>query len=158
MPIEVIKPGLATTVQDRGREGYYHVGVPPSGGLDQFSLVAANLLVGNEPGGRHARVRLPGAAAAVHRGMRVVAVTGAAVEVKVNGEARPGWTRPRLKAGDRLAFGHLQGGARDYIAVTGRLDVPEVLGSRSCTVSGHRRVQGPEARRPATSWAIGAPA
>ena len=50
MPIEVIKPGLATTVQDRGREGYYHVGVPPSGGLDQFSLVAANLLVGNEPG------------------------------------------------------------------------------------------------------------
>ncbi|HYM58019.1 MAG TPA: hypothetical protein VES79_08650, partial [Solirubrobacteraceae bacterium] len=47
MPIEVTKPGLATTVQDRGREGYYHVGVPPSGALDQFSLVAANLLVGN---------------------------------------------------------------------------------------------------------------
>ena len=41
------KPGLSTTVQDRGREGYYHVGVPPSGALDQFSLVAANLLVGN---------------------------------------------------------------------------------------------------------------
>ena len=47
MPIEVLKPGLSTTVQDRGREGYYHVGMPPSGALDQFSLVAANLLVGN---------------------------------------------------------------------------------------------------------------
>ena len=50
MPIEVVKPGLASSVQDRGREGYYHVGVPPSGALDQFSLLAANLLVGNDPG------------------------------------------------------------------------------------------------------------
>ena len=47
MPIEVLKPGLSTTVQDRGRIGYYDVGIPPSGALDQYSLLAANLLVGN---------------------------------------------------------------------------------------------------------------
>ena len=45
--IEVVKPGLATSVQDTGRQGYYYVGIPPSGALDQFSLRAANLLVGN---------------------------------------------------------------------------------------------------------------
>ena len=48
--ISVVKPGLSTTVQDGGREGYYNVGIPPSGALDGFSLIAANLLVGNDAG------------------------------------------------------------------------------------------------------------
>jgi len=48
--IEVLKPGLSTTVQDTGRTGYYDVGIPPSGALDQYSLRAANLLVGNPAG------------------------------------------------------------------------------------------------------------
>ena len=48
MAIEVVKPGLATTVQDAGREGYYNVGIPLSGALDQYSFLAANLLVGEE--------------------------------------------------------------------------------------------------------------
>ncbi len=46
-PIEVLKPGLATSIQDRGRQGHYHLGIPPSGALDQYALAAANLLVGN---------------------------------------------------------------------------------------------------------------
>ena len=50
MAIEVIKPGLATTVQDAGRPGYYNVGIPLSGALDQYALNAANLLVGNDEG------------------------------------------------------------------------------------------------------------
>ena len=48
MAIEVIKPGLATSVQDAGRPGYYNIGIPISGALDQYALRAANLLVGNE--------------------------------------------------------------------------------------------------------------
>ena len=48
--IEVLKPGLSTTVQDAGRTGYYHLGIPPSGALDQFSLAAANRLAGNDEG------------------------------------------------------------------------------------------------------------
>ncbi len=50
MAIKVINPGLSTTVQDLGRPGYYHVGIPLSGGMDRFSLRAANLLVGNDEG------------------------------------------------------------------------------------------------------------
>ena len=50
MAIKVLKPGLATTVQDAGREGYYNVGIPLSGALDQYSFRAANLLVGNDEG------------------------------------------------------------------------------------------------------------
>ena len=48
--IKVLKPGLATSVQDLGREGYYHLGIPPSGALDQYALSAANHLVGNLAG------------------------------------------------------------------------------------------------------------
>ena len=48
--IKVLKPGLATSIQDLGREGYYHLGIPPSGAMDSYALRAANLLVGNAPG------------------------------------------------------------------------------------------------------------
>ena len=50
MAIRVIRPGLSTTVQDLGRPGYYHLGIPMSGGMDRFALIAANYLVGNEQG------------------------------------------------------------------------------------------------------------
>jgi biotin-dependent carboxylase-like uncharacterized protein len=130
MPIEVTKPGLSTTVQDRGREGYYHVGVPPSGALDQFSLVAANLLVGNPEGAAALECAYMGPELRFTE-PSVVAVTGADLEPRVNGEAQPGWTSFAVQAGDTLTFGHLKGGARAYIAVAGGIDVPEALGSRS---------------------------
>ena len=50
MPVNVLKPGLSTTVQDLGRPGYYHIGIPTSGAMDTLSLTAANLLVGNAAG------------------------------------------------------------------------------------------------------------
>ena len=50
MALEILKPGLSTTVQDLGRPGYYHLGIPESGAMDKFSLAAANLLVGNPEG------------------------------------------------------------------------------------------------------------
>jgi biotin-dependent carboxylase-like uncharacterized protein len=130
MPIEVTKPGLSTTVQDRGREGYYHVGVPPSGALDQFSLVAANLLVGNPEGAAALECAYMGPELRFTE-PSVVAVAGAELEPRVNGEAQPGWTSFAVEAGDTLTFGHLKGGARAYIAVAGGIDVPEALGSRS---------------------------
>jgi biotin-dependent carboxylase-like uncharacterized protein len=130
MPIEVTKPGLSTTVQDRGREGYYHVGVPPSGALDQFSLVAGNLLVGNPEGAAALECAYMGPELRFTE-PSVVAVTGAELEPRVNGEAQPGWTSFAVEAGDTVTFGHLKGGARAYIAVAGGIDVPEALGSRS---------------------------
>lgn len=130
MPIEVTQPGLSTTIQDRGRQGYYHVGVPPSGALDQFSLGAANLLVGNPPEAAALECAYMGPELRFAE-PSVVAVAGAELEPKVNGEAQPGWTSFALEAGDVLTFGHLKGGARIYLAVAGGIDVPEMLGSRS---------------------------
>jgi biotin-dependent carboxylase-like uncharacterized protein len=130
VPIEVVKPGLSVTVQDLGREGYYHVGVPPSGALDQFSLTAANLLVGNAAGA--AGLECPYLGPELRFGEpALVAVTGAEIEPRLNGEAREGWTAFAVEAGDVLTFGHIKAGARAYVAVAGGIDVPEALGSRS---------------------------
>jgi biotin-dependent carboxylase-like uncharacterized protein len=128
--IEVRKPGLSTTVQDGGRSGHYHLGIPPSGALDQYSLRAANLLVGNPAGAAALECVYMGPELAFHRDA-VVAVAGAAMVPKVNGEERPLWESFAVSAGDVLGFGYLTAGARAYIAVAGGIDVPEVLGSRS---------------------------
>lgn len=130
MPINVIKPGLSTTVQDLGRPGYYHIGIPVSGGMDTLSLAAANLLVGNKAG--------DAVLEAVFMGPELeftsdatVAVTGADMPPKVDGVEQAGWTAFTVKKGQVLSFGFLKTGARAYIAVSGGIDVPVVLGSRS---------------------------
>ena len=130
MAVEVLKPGLSTTVQDLGRPGYYHLGIPLSGAMDRAALRAANLLVGNAEG--------DAALEAVFLGPELrfgadalVAVTGADLPPKVDGEPRPAWTSFAVRAGQVLSFGYLRGGARAIVAVAGGLDVPQVLGSRS---------------------------
>jgi biotin-dependent carboxylase-like uncharacterized protein len=130
MAIEVIKPGLATSVQDAGRPGYYNIGIPLSGALDQYALRAANLLVGNDPGAAVLEATLLGPEL-LFRTPAVVAVTGAEATPKVNGEARPRNESLALRADDRLSFDYMKAGARIYIAVAGGIDVPAVLGSRS---------------------------
>jgi biotin-dependent carboxylase-like uncharacterized protein len=130
MAIEVIKPGLATTVQDAGRSGYYNVGIPLSGALDQYALRVANLLVGNEEGAAALEASLL-APELVFRAPAIVAIAGAEASPKINGEARPRNESFAVKADDRLTFDFMKSGARNYIAVAGGLDVPVVLGSRS---------------------------
>ncbi|MGB0091202.1 MAG: biotin-dependent carboxyltransferase family protein [Solirubrobacteraceae bacterium] len=130
MPIEVVKPGLSTTVQDRGRSGYYNVGIPPSGALDQFALTAANLLVGNDPGAAALECAYLGPELRFTE-PRVLAVTGAELEPSVNGEGRPSWSSFEVQAGDVLTFGPVKRGARMYLAVAGGIDVPVMLSSRS---------------------------
>lgn len=135
MDIEVIKPGLATSVQDLGRPGYYHLGIPISGAMDRFSLRVANLLVGNDES--------DAALEAVFLGPELrftadtlIAVTGADLPPKLDGKPQPGWTAFIVKAGQVLAFDFLKQGARAYIAVAGGIDVPVVLGSRSTYLLG----------------------
>jgi biotin-dependent carboxylase-like uncharacterized protein len=128
--IEVIKPGLATSVQDAGRPGYYNIGIPLSGALDQYALRAANLLVGNEAGAAALEATLL-APELMFRAPAIVAVAGAEAAPKLNGEARPRNESFAVKAGDRLSFDFMRIGARAYIAVAGGIDVPELLGSRS---------------------------
>jgi len=130
MAFEIGNPGLATTVQDQGRTGHYNVGIPQSGSMDQYSAELGNALVGNTAREAVLECTYLGPVLTTDSDA-VIAVTGAPVEVKVNGEPRPQWTRLQLKAGDQLSFGVIRGGTRYYIAVQGGIDVPEVLGSRS---------------------------
>ena len=130
MAIKVISPGLSTTVQDLGRPGYYHIGIPLSGGMDRFALTAANLLVGNEEGAAVLEAVFLGPELEFTADA-MVAVTGAELPPKVEGKARETWTSFAVKKGQKLAFEFLKSGARAYIAVSGGIDVPKVLGSRS---------------------------
>ena len=130
MAIEVIKPGLSTSVQDLGRPGYYHLGIPESGGMDRYALRAANLLVGNEERDAVLEATFQGPELRFTTAA-TVAVTGAELPPKLDGAARPTWTSFAVKAGQVLGFDFLKRGARAYIAVAGGIDVPMVLGSRS---------------------------
>lgn len=130
MAIKVISPGLATTVQDLGRPGYYHLGIPISGGMDRFSLRAANMLVGNDEGAAVLEAVFLGPELEFTVDA-IIAITGADLPPKVDGEPREAWTSLEVKAGQVLSFDFLKSGARAYIAVSGGIDVPVVLGSRS---------------------------
>jgi biotin-dependent carboxylase-like uncharacterized protein len=130
MQLEILKPGLSTTVQDLGRPGYYHLGIPESGGMDRYSLAAANLLVGNPEGAAVLEAVFQGPEIRFDDDA-VVAVCGAHMPPKIDGAEQPNWTSFAVKSGRTLSFGFLKSGARAYIAVSGGIDVPIVLGSRS---------------------------
>ncbi|MCX7643902.1 MAG: biotin-dependent carboxyltransferase family protein [Rhodobacteraceae bacterium] len=130
MAVKVISPGLSTTVQDLGRPGYYHLGIPLSGGMDRFALRVANMLVGNDEGAAVLEAVFTGPELEF-TAPATVAVTGADLPPRLNGEERAGWEAFPVRAGDRLSFGFLKSGARICIAVSGGIDVPVKLGSRS---------------------------
>ena len=130
MAIKVLKPGLATTVQDLGRPGYYHIGIPLSGGMDRHALAAANLLVGNPEGAAVLEAVFMGPELEFTEDA-TVAIAGAELPPKLDGEPRETWTSFKVKRGQILSFDFLKQGARGYIAVAGGIDVPVVLGSRS---------------------------
>lgn len=130
MSLEIITPGLATTVQDRERFGYYRYGIPQGGAMDQYSAALANRLVGNTADDALLECTYMGPAIRTDA-EAVIAVTGAPIEVKVNGASVDQYTRITLAPGDELTFGVLKGGSKFFIAVAGGIDVPEVLGSRS---------------------------
>jgi biotin-dependent carboxylase-like uncharacterized protein len=117
--IEVIRPGLLTTVQDRGRPGFAHLGVPPSGAADAPAYELGNSLVGNPPGAAALEATLEGPV--LHfDGPATVALTGA-TNVAVR----------ELEPGDVLDVGRCRNGVRTYICVRGGIDVEPILGSRS---------------------------
>lgn len=130
MAIKVLHQGLATSVQDLGRPGYFHLGIPLGGAMDRLAMKAANLLVGNDEGAAGLEAVFIGPKLEFTEDA-MVAVTGADMPIKVDGEEKPGWTSFKVKAGQVLTFDFLKTGARIYIAVSGGIDVPLALGSRS---------------------------
>lgn len=130
MALKIIQPGLATTVQDLGRPGYFHLGIPISGGMDRLALRAANMLVGNDESSAVLEAVFMGPEIEFTDDT-VIAVTGADLPPKIDGDERECWTSIAVKKGQVLSFGFLKTGARAYIAVAGGIDVPQALGSRS---------------------------
>jgi biotin-dependent carboxylase-like uncharacterized protein len=150
----VADPGLLTTVQDLGRPGCQRVGIPPSGPMDRLAFVLANRLVGNDDAAAGLELTLKGPRLEI-RGEAVLAVTGADMGFKVNGQEAAEWTAVRVAAGDVVSFGLAPTGCRAYLAVAGGLDVPVVLGSRATYLRG--RLGGLEGRavRKGDSLAVG---
>ncbi|MCL8206905.1 MAG: 5-oxoprolinase/urea amidolyase family protein [Actinomycetia bacterium] len=140
--IEVQAPGLLTTVQDRGRRGYEHLGVMVGGVLDDYAAAWANRLLGNPPEAAVLEMTLVGPTLAVVEG-GWAALAGADLGARVDGEPWPPGTARRLAAGSVVRFGRAVRGARAYLAFAGGLDVPPVLGSRATDlVSGFGGVEG----------------
>src|SRR5262249_29575758 len=106
-----------------------------SGAMDRYSLSAANLLVGNDEGDAALEAVFMGPELRF-REDQTVAVTGAELPPKLDGVEQPTWTALQVKTGQVLSFGYLKSGARAYIAVSGGIDVPVVLGSRSSYLLG----------------------
>lgn len=128
--IQVLEPGLSTTVQDTGRYGHYHIGMPPAGAMDQYAHKVANYLVGNPE--EAATLEMTYAGPDLEFGDdAVVAVTGANMDPKLNGEAIQTWSTVSVDAGDVLSFEFAEEGVRSYLAVAGGIDVEPVMGSRA---------------------------
>ena len=128
--LSVVRSGALTTVQDRGRPGHAHLGVPRSGALDGPAAALANRLVGNRPEAAVLETTLNGCAVRP-RSTVTVAVTGAPCRVSVDGRPAAWGAAIRVPAGALLTVGTAVSGLRSYVAVSGGITVEPVLGSRS---------------------------
>jgi antagonist of KipI len=117
-------------VQDLGRTGVRQFGVSTSGALDSFALRVANLLVGNDEGAAGLEITLGGLQLRFDD-ERIVAWCGGEFDVQIGSRALPAGHVAHLQRGDELKFGHAQIGCRCWLAISGGIDVPVVLGSRS---------------------------
>lgn len=134
--LRTIAPGMLTTIQDCGRWGWQSRGVPVAGAMDPWSYRAANVLAGNAPSAATLELTLVGPAVEFDD-ERVVAVTGADFELTLDDRAVPMNTAFVAAAKSLLRFGRRIDGARAYVAVSGGIDVPPILGSRSTHVTTH---------------------
>jgi urea carboxylase len=130
--VEVLTAGTQTTVQDYpGRVGYWNIGVPPSGPMDDLSFRLANRAVGNDGDAAALEITLTGPALKFNVDS-LICLTGAFMSAELDGVAAPFWTPLQVRAGQVLRMGGVVGaGCRAYLAVRGGFDVPRYLGSRS---------------------------
>jgi biotin-dependent carboxylase-like uncharacterized protein len=143
--IDVVRPGLQTTIQDAGRPGYLSRGIPPAGPQDYRSFALASLLVGNplppppltpgDPGLAGLEILAIGPTLSFD-GPAVIALCGGHVDALLDGEPVPTWTAVAVPDGATLKVGKVKPGARAYLAVAGGIDVPPYLGSRATFVRG----------------------
>jgi antagonist of KipI len=130
MEMLVVRAGFLTSVQDLGRTGYRQFGVSLGGALDAFALRVANLLVGNEESVAGLEITLGGLQLRF-ADQRIVAWCGGEFDVRVGSTSVPAGHAALINAGEELKFNHPKTGCRCWLAISGGIDAPTVLGSRS---------------------------
>ena len=129
--VEVLEPGTWSSVQDSpGRLGYWDIGVPPSGPMDDYAFRLANRIVGNHPSAAGLEFTLQGPTLRFHSAA-TLALTGAPCPATLDDTEVPYWQPIVVKAGQTLKLGRATSGCRTYLAVRNGFDVPVYLGSRS---------------------------
>jgi urea carboxylase len=130
--IDVIEPGTQSSIQDYpGRIGYWAVGVPPSGPMDDYAFRVANELVGNPTNAAGLEITLTGPTLKFNLDA-TMALTGATMEADLDGNPIPFWQSIHVRAGSVLRLTKIAGaGCRAYLAVHGGFDVPDFLGSKA---------------------------
>lgn len=139
--LQVVKPGLQTTVQDLGRMGAQRLGIPVSGALDTIALRAANIVVGNLEATAGLEIAVLGPTLELTTESARVALAGGQTEMEITRstgqvERTASLQSVRLEKGDRLRIGTVTGSAVAYLAIEGGLDLPRFLGSLSTYVRG----------------------
>lgn len=133
--ITISKPGLLTTIQDKGRWGYQAYGMPVAGAMDRYAYRIANLLAGNDCDAAVVEMTMLGASFLFNE-EAWVSICGADMGGRLNGETIKNWSSFFVRAGSELTFSYAENGCRSYLGVHGGIDVPVVLGSRSTYTRG----------------------
>jgi len=157
--LEVLEPGLLTTVQDHGRPGWRHAGVSASGAMDSPALRSANHAVGNAAGAAGLECTVAGPRLRFLATTRF-ALAGGDLSPVLHRDDLGAWPVPLgapvlARAGNVLAFGARRSGSRTYIALAGGVDVPPILGSRSTDLTAGFGGMGGRALRAGDLIALG---
>jgi urea carboxylase len=146
--LQVVSAGTQTSVQDfPGRLGYWAVGVPPSGPMDDRALRLGNRLLGNKEGAAALEITMSGPLLRFNTDA-VITVTGAAIPFSIDDVAQKMNSALLIKAGSTLSLGTINGaGARSYLCLRGGLQVPDYLGSKSTFTLGQFGGHGGRALR-----------
>jgi len=141
--LRILRPGLLTTVQDFGRVGFQHLGVPVGGALDALAFRAANALVGNAPGAGALEVLYVGPAIEIEADNVRLAFAGANAAIQIFPDVTAITGRPvetmrslLLRRGEVVRISSLGGGAVLYIAVEGGFDITPAFGSVATDIRG----------------------
>ncbi|NYF26270.1 biotin-dependent carboxyltransferase family protein [Sporosarcina sp. JAI121] len=130
MTVNVLQPGLLTTIQDLGRYGSQKYGVIVSGAMDSYSLRVANLLVGNAEGEGALEITLFGTTLQFDKDS-LLAITGGDLQATIDGEKAPMWRPILIRKGSILRFKSAINGCRAYVAFAGGIIVPPIMESKS---------------------------
>ncbi len=133
MSFEVVDAGMLALLQDAGRHGYQHIGVTTGGPMDEHAFLWANCLLGNPLDAAQIEINIGKLGLLAHDDT-CIAVTGADLGARINGEAVAPWQTYRIRRGDRIEFGMPVAGLRAYLAVAGGFEAARKLGSCATVV------------------------